>query len=199
MTFARRYWGSLTGGGRPPRMAPRVRERYSFWQRYWASLTANDLPVNPARSASAWTFGTSSRLVIAATGDRVVDEASSPDGKVALFLRASGGYRLEAVLRDTDTAPAVVSVSYGSRHLLIPLIPQRLGPPTAQLLLPDFEPGMPWKSSPVLPMEQTELWTTETITASIDAAANQTTRHAWRAVREVVTEDLAAVIDQALR
>ncbi|WP_406636439.1 hypothetical protein [Amycolatopsis sp. WGS_07] len=199
MTFMRRYWDSLSGGGHPPRIAARVHAGYGFWQRYWASLTVNDLPAKPARSAPERAFGTSNSLVMAATGDRVIDETSSPDGKVALFLRASGGYRLEAVLRDADTAPAVVSVSYGPRHLLIPLIRQRLGPPTAQLLLPGFEPGMPWQSSPALPMEQTKLWAPETITASINAAANQTTRHAWRAVREVVTEDLAAVIDQALR
>jgi hypothetical protein len=47
MSFARRYWYSLTGADAPQGALAvgRGGAGYSFWQRYWASLVMVDLPV----------------------------------------------------------------------------------------------------------------------------------------------------------
>lgn len=197
MSFTRRYWTSLTGGGPAPRTAPRVRAGYGFWARYWASLTLSDLPSHPPRPSPERAFSGPLAPMMAASGNQVLTESSSPDGKVVFFLRAEN--LLEAVLRDAEAAPALVSVRYGSQLLVIPLFPQPFGPPTAQLRLPEFEPGTHWESSAMLPWKQDETWTAETISVSAAAAVNQTTKHSWRQVRELVSENLATVIDTALR
>lgn len=237
VSFASRYWRSLTTGAvrRGPGAAPRVRAGYGFWQRYWASLTGATLPALPGLAAAATTKDSAPssgpkaqaewlvsapgngwlRLppvpqpasLLAAGGGQVVSEATSADGRFALFVRAPSGlfdaYRLEVVLSDVDAAPAMVFVRYGgneaSRLLLIPLVRPQFGPPSAQILLPGFHAGIPWEISSLRPLERTPEWTTESVAASVNVAWNRTARDAWRVVRELFNDDqLGSVIDQGL-
>ena len=147
----------------------------------------------------------------AAGGDAVLLEASSPDGGAVFFLRAEAGvtpeYRLEVVLRGGEAAgPLVAGVRYvaaggGEQTLLVPVVRGRVGPAASLVRLPGFAFGSAsprWSARAPAPVTLTTAWDAATVAASVRAALNQATRDAWRQVRELVGDDLRAIINGEL-
>ncbi|WP_030263599.1 hypothetical protein [Streptomyces violens] len=147
----------------------------------------------------------------AAGSDAVVLEAASPDGRAGFLLRRPAGsvseYSLELVVRDADDTdrPLLSTVTYAlpdghERVLLVPVVRGRFGPAASYVRLRGFEPDATWAAtgpSPVSP--EGDRWAPATVADSIGAALNETTRDAWRHVREFVDEGMRDVIDGALR
>ncbi|MFE1787901.1 hypothetical protein ACFW7J_05745 [Streptomyces sp. NPDC059525] len=146
----------------------------------------------------------------AAGGDAVVLEAAAPDGRIAFLVRSSGtdevSYSLELVLRGgaPGTLPLMCLIRYARpdgrlRDLLVPVVQGPVGPGASYVRLPDFRIGTSWTASLSVPVGLESDWDAEMVTASIGAALNETTREAWRRVREHVGDGLRGVIDGALR
>ncbi|MFD0374568.1 hypothetical protein [Streptomyces sp. NPDC127112] len=149
----------------------------------------------------------------AAGGDTVVLEALSPDGEVTFLVRRHGTvrpeYSLELVSDGAGTAqPLVSTVKYpggagGSEQvLLVPVVRGPFGPAASYVRLPGFAVASAsegWTACAPVPVASSLPWDTATVAASVRAALNEATRNAWRQVRELVGDDVRAVIDGELR
>ena len=119
LSFARRYWNSLTEAEVSGSLASgRGRAGYSFWQRYWASFSGVALPIRPGtatRESAATAVEPSSpasrqhaigqpgsgwfllpqlpglAALRAGDEDGVIAEIATPDGRVEFFVRRRGG------------------------------------------------------------------------------------------------------------
>jgi hypothetical protein len=138
---------------------------------------------------------------------RLVADVVSPDGRVEFFIRRSSrapmGYRVEVVLRDHSEQPVMISIRYGKADseqvILVPLTRQELGPPVSQVEVPDLHSGLVWAAAPPRLVDRSSAWDTDTVRISVRAAASETTRRAWRQVRDLVGDDMRSVIDRSLR
>jgi hypothetical protein len=144
-------------------------------------------------------------VLLAASNEHVVAEVTAANRIVEMTVRRYDSpmrYRLEVVLRGADALPAVVSVRYGSpesqRLLLVPLDRQEFGPPSGLIDLPDFGAGIPWEVSGPLHVESDTSWSAEILTASVRTAVTVATRDAWRRVRNIVSDEMGRIIDEAL-
>jgi len=121
-----------------------------------------------------------------------------PDGGTELILhRSSTRYSLEVILPESNAAPVVVTVRYGTtdggeQALLIPVLR------TGLARLPGYDPGAPWQASAPEPPGQIRMWQAKTIAASVRAAGNTVTTRAWRQIsgvtpvtRRLIDEELA--------
>ncbi|MEU7488654.1 hypothetical protein [Streptomyces sp. NPDC042319] len=140
----------------------------------------------------------------------MVLEASSPDGRTRFLLRRPAGdsseYRLELVVREADDEdrPLLATVTYaqpgGDEHvLLVPVVRGRFGPAASYVRLSGFGPDATWAATGPYPVPAEADWAPAIVTDSIGAALNETTRDAWRRVRDFVGEGMRDVIDGALR
>ncbi|MCX5103680.1 hypothetical protein [Streptomyces sp. NBC_00439] len=150
------------------------------------------------------------RGLTASGSDAVVLEAASPDDRAAFVLRHPAGdapeYSLELVVRggDEEDRPLLATVTYaepdGHKHvLLVPVVPGRFGPAASYVRLCGFGPGTMWAATGPSPVPEEADWNPATVVDSVGAALNETTRDAWRRVREFVSEEVGDVIDGALR
>ncbi|MFJ3950583.1 hypothetical protein ACIPXV_11090 [Streptomyces libani] len=200
----RRAWASFTGVVLPPRpdhvpasapqQAPAHRPQADPVAPGWFTL-----PPLPAAGA-----------LTASGSDTVVLEASSPDGRATFLLRHPAGnsseYSLELVVRgaDDEDRPLLATVTYAQpdghkRALLVPMVPGRFGPAASYVRLRGFGPGATWAATGPSPVSAEADWAPATVVDSVGAALNETTRDAWRRVRECVSEGVRDVIDGALR
>ncbi|WP_030607926.1 hypothetical protein [Streptomyces sclerotialus] len=142
----------------------------------------------------------------------MVLEATSPDGRAGFLLRHPAGntseYALEVVVRGTDEEdhrPLLSTVSYTQpddgyeRVVLVPVVRGRFGLAASYVRLPGFGPGSTWAATGPSPVSPEADWAPATVAYSIGAALNETTRDAWRRVRESVSDGMRDVIDGALR
>ncbi|MER6736514.1 hypothetical protein [Streptomyces puniciscabiei] len=147
----------------------------------------------------------------AAGGDAVLLEASSPDGAATFLVRAEGAvapeYRLELILHHVEvTGPLVASIRYptasgGEQTLLVPVVKGQFGPAASLVRLPGLNvdaASTRWSAQVPAPVVPTTSWEPTTVVTSIRAALNEATRDAWRQVRELVGDELRAVIDGEL-
>ncbi|WP_258055678.1 hypothetical protein [Streptomyces sp. Ru62] len=158
-------------------------------------------PLPPLPAAGALT---------ASGSDAVVLEATSPDGLTAFLLRHPAGntseYSLELVVRGADDGdrPLLATVTYtppdGHEHtLLVPVVAGRIGLAASYVRLRGFGPGVMWAATGPAPVPADADWAPATVVDSVGAALNETTRDAWRRVRDCVSEGMRDVIDGALR
>ncbi|MDQ0306015.1 hypothetical protein J2S46_000571 [Kitasatospora herbaricolor] len=179
----------------PPKVSPWTYESSALPEQGWFALP-------PLMEASG---------LAAAGGDAVAVEASAPGGRAVFLLRAGGGdlpeYTLEVVLRGAGADLPVMSVvkytgaGGGEQVLLVPTVRGPLGSAAGLVRLPGFTAGSAagWTACAPAPVTSGATWDTATVAASVRAALNEATRAAWRQVRELVGEDLQAVIDGELR
>ncbi|MFI8997354.1 hypothetical protein [Streptomyces sp. NPDC053542] len=146
----------------------------------------------------------------AAGSDAVVLEASSPDGRAGFLVRHPAGnaseYHLELVVRDAgdEDRPLLATVTYRQpdgpeRVLLVPVVQGPFGPAASYVHLRGFGPDVTWAATGPSPVPPDADWAPATVADSIGAALNESTRDAWRRVREFVSEGIRDVIDGALR
>ncbi|MGI5473025.1 hypothetical protein [Streptomyces sp. CA-132043] len=140
----------------------------------------------------------------------MVLDTSSPDGRTRFLLRRTAGdsaeYRLELVVRDgaDKERPLLATVAYtqpgGDEHvLLVPVVRGRFGPAASYVRLSGFGPDTTWAATGPHPVPPAADWAPATVTDSIGAALNESTRDAWRRVREFVDGDMSDVIGGALQ
>ncbi|MEU6075478.1 hypothetical protein [Micromonospora sp. NPDC047074] len=222
-SVVRRSWRSFVSQP-PPRPAPagRGREGYRLWQRVWASIINRQLPrlaattvapprVPPAvrRPVAGW-FGLpvvpTSGALTAAGDDRLVLEASSPDGGTLFLVRgAAADYQLEVtLLGGGDPGPLAASVRYAAVdgtewEIVVPMPSGRVGPPAGYVTLPGFGPGSTWAARGPEPVTADPGWSDATVTLSVRAALNDATRQAWRRIGATLGGRLGGLIDEALR
>ncbi|GAA2171032.1 hypothetical protein GCM10009727_95980 [Actinomadura napierensis] len=83
----------------------------------------------------------------------------------------------------------------------MPATRAQVGPPASYVQLPDFAAetsSIGWAANGPVPVTAGATWDAETVADSVRAARNETTRDAWRQVRDLVSDDLRSVIDGAL-
>ena len=170
---------------------------------------SNSVQPTPPRSAGGWLPlwpQVASSSLRADDGDGLMAEFRSPDGRIDYFIRrlsvSQERYRLEVVVRDAESLPAVISVrstqTKDGRVLLVPVVRSEWGPSAAQIDLVGFDSAA-WEASGLALVDQAMVWDTSVVVASVGAAANEATRNAWRRVGEIVTEDMRRVITEALQ
>ena len=203
-SFWERYWASLTVGTLPPRPTQGTGGTRRFAptairSREWsiASLPKGSwfsLPPVPAA------------IGLRASDDDDVLVTAISEGGLEFFVRRSHGiparYRVEVVVRQNAELPALVRIRYptatGQRVLLVPVAVPQFGAAASQIDLPGLESGTPWEASGPEPVAGATEWEVSAVSDSIQAAASEVTRNAWRAVRDAARGDLQAVIDRAL-
>lgn len=211
-----------------PGTVERGRAGYRLWQRAWASFIGVDLrPRSGTVSTHVLAERSGDRLpagppapgrfalprlpaagaLSAAGGDSVVLEASSPDGRAGFVVRRHGSgqheYSLELVVPDADARPLLTTVTYrqpdeDERVLLVPVVRGPFGPAAAYVRLRGFGPGTTWAATTPAPATPGADWDLSAVADSVAAALNEATRDAWRRVRELVNDEVRAVIDAAL-
>jgi hypothetical protein len=204
-SFGQRYWAAFIGVILPEREDAKAAR----------SLARFPSPSQRARTMPAADPGPGGWFllpelhgpaILQASGEgRVIAEAATPDGLAEFFVRrggTTGRYLLEVVLRDFDDLPAVVTVRFGTangvRVLLVPLAPGEIGPPSAQVELAGIDASQRWEVSAPLPADRTAAWDADTMAASVNAAASEATREAWRLVSRLLGPELQRVIEGAL-
>ncbi|TVL88456.1 hypothetical protein CD790_30895 [Streptomyces sp. SAJ15] len=199
-----RAWASFTGVILPPRpvhvpaSAPQQAPAHRLQAR---PVAPGWFPLPPLPTAGALT---------ASGSDTVVLEAASPDGRAAFLLRHPAGnaseYSLELMMRGAydEDRPLLATVTYArpdghKRVLLVPVVSGRFGPAASYVRLRGFGPGATWAATGPSPVPADADWAPATVVDSVGAALNETTRDAWRRVREFVSDGVRDVIDGALR
>jgi transcriptional regulator with XRE-family HTH domain len=144
------------------------------------------LPRRPAKLAAAGRPETS-----------VVLTAVLLDAHADLILHGEGGgeYLLEVVARTPGETPLAMVVRYGtaSGGEGLVVIPAR---PAGLARLSGYSPVSPWEASAVRP-DDIVTWGIDRVAYSVQAAANNVTRRAWREIGELVP-DLRRVIEREL-
>lgn len=119
------------------------------------------------------------------------------DAQVNLILHREGGddYLLEVVTRIPEESPLAVVVRYGtvSGGEGLVVIPAR---PAGLARLSGYSPVSPWEASAVRP-DEIVTWGVDRVAYSVQAAANNVTRRAWREIGTLVP-DLHQVIQREL-
>jgi transcriptional regulator with XRE-family HTH domain len=119
------------------------------------------------------------------------------DAHVNLILHREGGddYLLEVITRTPAEIPQAVVVRYGtvSGGEGLVVIPAR---PAGLARLSGYSPISPWEASAVRPDEIVTLGV-DRVAYSVQAAANNVTRRAWREIEELAP-DLRQVIEREL-
>jgi len=217
-TVWQRFWASFTGLNLPPGPfvalsapdAPTAHSNRRVQPEFRPDPPSG--PLVPGRLPPGWfalpAFPQAGGL-LAAGSDSVVVQESSPDGGATFLVRASGSghteYTLELVLRNADVgSPLVGAVRYvtadgGEQVLLVPVVQGRFGPPASLVRLLGFtaRSAAGWAALAPVPIASLAFLTARddgTVAASVRAAANESTRDAWRQVRDLVADDLSRVI-----
>ena len=145
------------------------------------------LPRPPAKLAAAGRLETSAILT-----------AILVDAHVNLILHRHGSddYLLEVVARAPEEIPLAMVMRYGtlSGGEGLVVIPAR---PTGLAQLSGYSLVSPWEASAVRP-EEIVAWGVNRVAHSVQAAANNVTRRAWRDIGELVP-DLRGVIERELQ
>lgn len=207
-TLWQRTWASFTGVILPPRPVHVPTSASAPAPRQPSAHRPQARPAAPGwfTLPSLPTVG----ALAAAGSDAVVLDASSPDGRAGFLVRRPTGnaseYSLELVVRDADdeARPLLATVTYTQpdgpeRVLLVPVVQSRFGPAASYVRLRGFGPGATWAATGPSPVSPDADWAPATVADSIDAALNESTRDAWRRVREFASEEIRDVIDGALR
>jgi len=204
-SFWERYWASLTVSKLPPRPTQATKDAQrptttAIRTRDWPTAILPESPWFPLPPVQA-AVG-----LRASDDDDVLATAISPGG-VEFFVRQShdapARYRVEVVVRQNEDLPALVRIRYptaaGQRVLLVPVAGPQFGAAASQVELPGMQSGTPWEAAGPEPVASATEWEVDAVADSIQAAASEATRGAWRAVRDAARDDLRSVIDRFLR